>query len=105
MLWVPGTQGELNDLWRTRLSRGRKICLLPTPSPVSKVDRRHMHRKTEKERQLSDERGRSGSLGGAKSYECENVRSSIHHSILSAGTSLKVTGVVAGGGGGSWWFT
>ncbi len=76
--------------------------LTPPPTPPPSIWR-HMHRETEKERQLDDGRGRSGGMRGAKLYECENVWSSIHHSILSAGTSLKVTGVVARGGGGWGW--
>jgi hypothetical protein len=54
----------MDDLQRTRLSRRRKIWFLPHPlppplSPVSKKkhDVRHMYMKTEKERQLADERG------------------------------------------------
>ncbi len=41
--------------------------LTPPPTPPPSI-RRHMHKETEKDRQLSDGRGRGGSLGGAKSY-------------------------------------
>jgi hypothetical protein len=45
---LPPSDGQiqrvLNDSYRTRLSRRRMIWLLPHPSPVSKLDRRHTGR-------------------------------------------------------------
>jgi hypothetical protein len=60
---VSSESDSVNDLLSTRLSRGQMIRLLThplPPSPVIKLDRRPMHKKTEKERHLADERGRMG---------------------------------------------
>jgi hypothetical protein len=55
--------------------------LAPRPSllPVSKLDRRHTYRETEKEKQLADGTGGRG----AELYGCKKAWSSINHSILS----------------------
>ncbi len=53
--------------------------LLPSISSTSAK-----HRKTEKERQLADGRGREGGGRGAISYDCKKAWASIYHSILTA---------------------
>jgi hypothetical protein len=60
----------------------------PPPSPftltsISSTD--VTHRKTEKERQIADERGGRG-WGGDKSYDGEKSWSSINHSIIPVNT-------------------
>jgi hypothetical protein len=57
---------------------------LPTPSPVSKLDRRHTS-KLENDRQFAGGRERVGAMGGrgAESSGRKKAWSSINHSILS----------------------
>jgi hypothetical protein len=85
----------LNDLQSTKLSRGSMIWWFgssPSPSPVSKLDRRHKGpRKTEKERQLAEgRRWVAGGGRGAESHDCKKAWSSINHSILSGDSCRKV---------------
>jgi hypothetical protein len=58
------------------------IWLLPTPSPVSKLDRRHTD-KLGKRDNLPAVEGAGGGGGGARSYDGEKASSFINHSILS----------------------
>jgi hypothetical protein len=63
-------QRELYDLWRTRLSRRRRIWLLPNPHPIPS--------RLPVCRGYTDRRGGGGG-GGAKLYEgksCESVSGS-----------------------------
>jgi hypothetical protein len=72
----------LNDLQRTRLSRGRIIRLLanPIPNPLPSVS--STHRKAEKKRQLLNGRGGEGGRG-AESYDRKEAWSSINPSVPS----------------------
>jgi hypothetical protein len=58
------------------------IWLLPHPLPPLRYIRPATNRKTEKQRQLAEERGREG-MG--ESYDSVKAWSSINHSILSGG--------------------
>jgi hypothetical protein len=77
------------------------IWLLPRPLyprctlPVSKLDQRK-HKKTEKERQLADERGGGEGGEGAKSYEGEKAWFSLNHSILYKPTHLDPPPIPSG---------
>jgi hypothetical protein len=70
-------QRVLNNLWRTRLSLRRMLCL----SPVRKLDGRHTGRPKKGDNLLLGEGEQRG--GGATADDGEKALCSINHSVLS----------------------
>ncbi len=85
--FLTSIQRELNDLYRTRISRRHIICPPPPPPPFCQISQFYIFLRLPVFRRsrllTNDDRG--GAVGGeAKSYDGEKIWSSIHHSILSA---------------------
>ncbi len=83
----PSARRLWNVTHRTRHSRDCMIQLLahpPTPSPVSKLDRRHTGRLRNRDNMLTSDGGEGGGGQWAESYEHKKTFSSMNHSILSA---------------------
>jgi hypothetical protein len=77
-------QRVLNDIERPRLSHGRMIWLLPhplTPSPVSKLDRRHRGILRKRDSLVTGERGRRW---GRSQIDGEKDWYHVNHSMFSA---------------------